>query len=85
MRRLFAAAGILAVSAGLAGCKKEPAPEGPKSVAEVARESVGLPKPLPGLYRSEVELVSMEAPGMPPQMADQMKRAMSAKQSSHEF
>jgi len=85
MRRLIAAVSLLAVCGGLAACKKEPAPEGPKSIAQVAQESAGLPKPLPGLYRSEVEIVSMEAPGMPPQMADQMKRAMSAKKSSHEF
>lgn len=85
MRRLIAAASVLALSAGLAACNKEPAPEAPKSVAEVVKESAALPKPLPGLYRSEVELVSLEAPGMPPQMADQMKRAMASRQSGQEF
>jgi len=85
MRRLIAVASVLALSTGLAACKKEPAPETPKSVEEVVKESAGLPKPLPGLYRSQVELVSVEMPGMPPHMADQMKRAMASRQGGQEF
>lgn len=69
----------------LAGCKKEPATQGPKTMVEVAKESAGLPKPQPGLYRSQVELVSMEAPGMPAGMAEQMKKSMAARGSSNEF
>jgi hypothetical protein len=72
--------GLAAVLA-LAGCKQEAAPDAPKTVAEAVRESAGLPKPTPGLYRSEVELLSVDAPGMPPQMAEQMK-AMMAKRST---
>lgn len=75
---------VLALLA-VTGCKKEAAPTGPKSMAEAAAESAGLPRPLPGLYRSTVELVSMEAPGLPPQMVDQMKRSVAARSSGSEF
>ena len=68
-----------------AGCKQEAAPGAPKSLAEVARESAALPKPVPGLYRSAVELVSMEAPGLPPQMVEQMKRSMATRSNGNEF
>lgn len=67
------------------GCKKETAPSGPKSMAEAAAESAALPRPLPGLYRSAIELVSMEAPGLPPQMVEQMKRSVAARSSGQEF
>ncbi len=67
------------------GCKDQTAPSGPKSMAEAGAESAGLPRPLPGLYRSTVELVSMEAPGLPPQMAEQMKRSVAARSSGAEF
>lgn len=70
---------------GLAGCGDSNEPAQPKSIAEVARESSGLPKPLPGLYRSTVELVAMDAPGLPPPMAERMKETMARKASGTEF
>ena len=85
MRRLAVAAATLVALSGLAACKKEEAPEGPKSADQVAQASAGPPRPLPGLYRSEVQMISMEAPGMPPQMAEQMKRSLAARRSTNEF
>lgn len=77
----------LAVAAlALAGCKKEAGPEGEgKSLAEAAQEASSLPKPQPGLYRSTVTLVSVEAPGMPPEAVAQMKSMFAQKQSGTEY
>ena len=68
----------------LAGCKKE-ATTGPKSLDEVAQEAAAMPKPLPGLYRSTAELVSLDAPGLPAGAAAQMKQMMASKAAPHDF
>lgn len=81
--RLPLVAAIAALA--LAGCKDSEGPAQPKSMAEVAEESASLPKPLPGLYRSTVELLTMEAPGLPPPMAERMKASMARKSSGTEF
>ncbi|MBC2665659.1 DUF3617 domain-containing protein [Novosphingobium flavum] len=76
----------LAAVLALAGCKKEQAPEGPKSIAEAAKEAAGsLPKPVPGLYRSTAEILSMEMPGMPAGMGEQMKAMMGKRSTPHDF
>jgi len=75
----------IAAVLALAGCKKEATPEASKSPAGAAKESVALPGPVAGLYRSQVELLSVEAPGMPPQMAGQMKAMMSRRSAPTEF
>lgn len=80
---MLAAVAVLALSA----CRERggTGSDGPRSMEDVARESAGMPRPEPGLYRSQVELLSVEAPGMPPQMADQMKQAMAGKAAGNSF
>lgn len=86
MRSTIATALVaLGATLALAGCKQEAAPAGPKSMAEVAKEAAGLPKPLPGLYRTTVDVISVDAPGMPPQMAERMKEAMSRQSADSKF
>lgn len=69
----------------LSACKKEGAADQPKSPADVAQQAEAMPRPLPGLYRSSAELVSLEAPGMPAGMAGQMKQMMASKATPHDF
>lgn len=74
-----AAIGVLA----LAGCgsKEEDAGQGgPKSAAQVREEAGKLERPEPGEYRQQVEITSLEVPGMPASAAEQMKSAMKATQ-----
>jgi hypothetical protein len=86
MRRIgmLVGAGLLAALA-VTGCKKESAPGQPKSIAEVAQQAAGMPKPLPGLYRSTAELVSLEAPGLPAGAAAQMKQMMASRAAPRDF
>jgi len=69
----------------LAACKKEGGADQPGSPAEVARQAEAMPRPLPGLYRSSAELVSLDAPGLPAGAASQMKQMMAAKAAPHDF
>ena len=71
----------------LAGCKKEAPAQGAAAESEVeaALQGGGLPQPMAGLYRSTVELVSLESPGMPAGIVEQMKQAMASKGTSNEF
>lgn len=75
----------LAIVLALAGCKQNAAPEGQKAAADPAGQAAAMPRPIPGLYRSQVELLSVEAPGLPPQMAGQMKAMMSKRSAPSEF
>lgn len=86
MRGIMQAGGLVLAGAALAvgGCKKEAADQS-KSVAEVAQEAQAMPKPLPGLYRSSAELVSLEAPGLPAGAAAQMKQMMANKAAPRDF
>ena len=72
----------------LAGCNQhkaaEPAQDGASAAAPAAAGG-GLPHPQPGLYRSTVKLVSMEAPGLPPAMGEQMKAAMARKSEGQTY
>lgn len=85
MRRFLIVPTLAALA--MAGCKQDAAPSGGegKSLVEAAREADALPKPQPGLYRSEVTMVSFDAPGMPPQAISQMKEMFSRKQSGTEY
>lgn len=75
---LFAAVGLLA----LGGCQRhEPAPvaSGAAAAASSAPSVAsggGLPHPAPGLYRTTVRLVSIDAPGMPPEALARMREGM---------
>jgi hypothetical protein len=69
----------------LGGCKKDAVPDGAKSLEQAAQQAAALPKPLPGLYRSTAELISLDAPGLPPGAAAQMKTMMASKAAPHDF
>lgn len=74
---------VLAFGLSLASCGSGDAPEEdagagePLSSAEVQSRAEGIEKPRPGLYRRSVELLEIEAPGMPEGMAEQMRGHMS--------
>lgn len=77
---------LLTVAAlALAGCKQEAAPGGAQGGAESAAQPAAMPKPLPGLYRSSAELVSLDAPGLPAGAAAQMKQMMASKAAPRDF
>lgn len=69
----------------LGACKKEGAPGDGASLAEAAKQAEAMPKPLPGLYRSSAELVSLDMPGMPAGAAAQMKQMMASRATPHDF
>ena len=74
---------LLTAMLALAGCKKEAAPD-QSGVGSIAAPAA-MPKPLPGLYRSTAELVSIEAPGLPAGAEAQMKQMMASKAAPHDF
>jgi len=82
MRKTLVLAGAALVA--LAGCKQQ-ASDQAGSPDEAARQAAAMPKPLPGLYRSSAELISLEAPGLPPGAADQMKQMMASRAVPHDF
>lgn len=69
----------------LSACKKEGAADQSKAPADLAQQAEAMPRPLPGLYRSSAELVSLEAPGLPAGAAAQMKQMMATKVAPHDF
>lgn len=70
----------------LAGCKKDAAPAGEgKSIAEVAKETAGMPKPQPGKYRTTMTMLSLDVPGMPLEAAAQMKKGFAQHQTGTEY
>lgn len=79
---------LIVVPLALAGCSQhkpaEPAASGGASGA-AAIGGGGLPHPQPGLYRSTVKLVAMDAPGLPPGVADQMKAAMARRSEGQTY
>lgn len=61
----------------LTACGEEAVEPGdPKSIDEVVAEAENLAQPQPGLYRSTTELVSLDIPGAPAAMADQLRSMM---------
>lgn len=64
----------LALSA-LSACGETPGE--PKSIEEVAAEVDNMTKPKAGEYASTTELVELNIPGQPPEMAVQLKEMMS--------
>jgi hypothetical protein len=75
---------LTAAMLALAGCKKDAAtPAG--SDQDTAQQPAAMPRPLPGLYRSSAELVSLDAPGLPASAAAQMKQMMASKAVPHDF
>src|SRR4029079_9990003 len=52
---------------------------------DAAQQAAAMPKPLPGLYRSTAELVSLDAPGLPAGAAAQMTRMMASRPAPAEF
>lgn len=75
----------LVAAVALAGCG-DTASDDPKSVDEVMEEAKAMEKPEPGKYKSSVEVIDFEVPGIPAAQAAQMKEMMSGVASqSHEF
>lgn len=78
----------LALALALAGCgSKDDAAKGgaandgaPKSAEQVKQEAAKLDRPEPGEYRQVTEITGLEVPGMPKEMAEQMKSAVKASQ-----
>jgi len=80
---------VIACALPLAACNKGPEiNEKNASVAEVAqkvREAAGTQSMIdPGRWETKVNLLDVDIPGMPPQMATQMKQTMS-KMQEHNF
>lgn len=50
--------------------------DGKLSEGEVAEAAEGMPKPLPGQYRTSAELVEFDIPGLPDEAKQQMQTAM---------
>ncbi len=67
MRRIALVLPVLLV----AGCGSDP-----MSSEDVLGQAGALEKPLPGLYRTQAELVSFDVPGVPPADADRMRSQM---------
>lgn len=84
---VFALAALSLAAVSLSGCKKEQAasPQGASPAGPAAANAAALPRPEPGLYRSTMTLVSLDAPGMPPAMATQMKGMFARRQGGNEF
>jgi len=85
LRRL-AGVGMLALAPAvlLAGCSKS-SPEGgnaanpdtgPKTIEQVQKEASKIDRPKPGRYEQIVEIKSVEMPGAPKELAEQMKKAL---------
>lgn len=86
MRKLVLLPMVAAIA--LAGCgKKEEAPAGSDAAGEEKAAAAaeggfsGMDMPQPGLYKQTVEIIEMSFPNMPPAMAAQMKKSMSANMS----
>lgn len=73
--RFTIVAAPLFVALALTACKQEP-----KTADQVKKEIAAMPKPKPGLYRSNSKLVSFEMPGMPQAQQDQLKQVFSQAQ-----
>lgn len=85
---MFRTAALILATLALGACnqhKTAEAPGGSRATGAAAITGGGLPHPQPGLYRSTVRLVSMEAPGLPPGTADQMKAAMARKSEGQTY
>lgn len=85
MRRAMLGMTVATAVLALAGCKKQAASDQPTTIEQAARESAAMPRPVPGLYRSSVELISLDVPGMPPEAAARMKQMMASRAAPHEF
>ena len=73
----------LAAAILLAGCGSD---NGPKTPDQAAKEAAKMERPQPGMYRSTVNVLEFDIPGLPPQEAEQMKQMMGRqKTQSHEF
>lgn len=66
---------LIVATLALGGCSQHKSPQAAATGAAAVTDG-GLPHPQPGLYRSTVKLISMDAPGLPAGVADQMKAAM---------
>ena len=62
---------VVMPAALLAGCGDDP-----MSNEDVLSQARTLDSPMPGLYRTEAELVSFEVPGLPPAQADRFRQQM---------
>jgi hypothetical protein len=58
----------------LAGCNK--ADKGPKTLEQAKAEAKQLERPDPGKYKQVTKITKFDAPGAPPQVAEQMKKMM---------
>lgn len=75
----------LAAAVALAACDKK-AEDAPKTIEQAAEQAKQLAKPEPGQYKSTVKVLEFDIPGLPPEQAKQMKKAMGdAGGQSHEF
>lgn len=69
-------AAILLAACG--GGKTDADADGELSGEEVAAEAEGMVKPQPGQYRTTLELIDFEAPGMPDAAKEQMRQAFAS-------
>lgn len=71
----------LVAAIALAGCSKEKeAPAGEKVAADATAATIGLK---PGQYEGTMEMLEMNIPGMPPAMAKEMMKGVSAPKVSY--
>lgn len=76
--------GTLGALLTLAACGSKDEASGPKSREEVQQEAARLDRPSAGLYRQSATVEKVVIPGLPPEIASQMKGAM-GQSEAHEF
>jgi hypothetical protein len=72
----------LAAIAILAACNSA---DKPKSPEEVKQEMARMERPEPGLYRTDLRIISFEVPGMPPAQAERMKAIFTSTGKAREY
>jgi len=65
----------IASALALSACDKKPS--GPKTAEEVVSEAAKLENPKPGKYVSTTTMLEFDAPGLPPEQAEQMRSMFS--------
>lgn len=78
--RLTMTAMVGLAALALAGCGSKDNDGKPKSLDEVKQEAAKLVRPLPGQYKQVTEIQSLEMPGVPKEVAEQMRSAVKKSQ-----
>jgi hypothetical protein len=79
--RLMMMVPIAALALAACGSGADADGDGKITNEEAVKETVGATLPEPGLYKVTVEIEEMAIPGMPPEMAEQMKQSTAARMS----